>query len=223
MRAHPPAFRDRVDAGRQLAQMLRAYAQHPQGIVLGLPRGGVVVAAEVAHALRLPLDVLVVRKLGVPEQPELAMGAIGGDKVQLWRALIEELGITEAEIAQVIARESQELKRREHLYRRDQPPLNLAGKTVIVVDDGVATGATMRVALQVVRQHRPARVVAAAPVMSPESAKLLAKDADEVVSVIASHEGRSVGAWYEDFAQVDDDTVVALLAQFRSPAPGSTV
>ncbi|MCS7323761.1 MAG: phosphoribosyltransferase family protein [Thermoflexales bacterium] len=217
MGVHPPAFLDRVDAGRRLAQKLLAYTGHPHGVVLALPRGGVVIGAEVARALHLPLDVLVVRKLGVPEQPELAMGAISGSKVELWRGLIEELGITPSEVALVIEREAQELRRREQRYRSGLPPLDLEGKLVIVVDDGVATGATMRVALRVVQQHKPAYVIAAAPVMSPESAALLEKDANLVVSVILSDEGRSVGAWYRDFSQVSDEEVITLLAQFRNP------
>ncbi|MCS7226244.1 MAG: phosphoribosyltransferase [Gloeomargarita sp. SKYB31] len=211
-------FANRAAAGRQLAQRLKHYAGHPEGIVLALPRGGVPVGAEIAQSLQLPLDVLVVRKLGVPGQPELAMGAIGNGKVVLWHRLIEELGITDTEIKAAIAKETQEVHRREQCYRAGNPPLELHNRVVLLVDDGVATGATMLVAVHVVRQHQPARVVVAAPVIALESLATLRREADEVVHLVAPLELDGVGLWYDDFRQLTDAEVIETLERLRRPS-----
>ncbi|MCS6782636.1 MAG: phosphoribosyltransferase [Gloeomargarita sp. SKYBB_i_bin120] len=206
-----PAFRNRVEAGRQLAHRLEHYARHSNGIVLALPRGGVPIGAEIARYLHLPLEVLVVRKLGVPRQPELAMGAIGGGEVVLWQALINALGITDEEIRAVIARERQEVDRREQRYRAGRPPLALHNRVVILTDDGVATGATMLVAVRVVRRHQPERIVVAAPVIALESLATLRQEADEVVYLVAPLELDGIGLWYEDFRQLTDEEVLKTL------------
>jgi predicted phosphoribosyltransferase len=205
-------FRDRASAGRDLADRLQRYAGHDDVVVLGLPRGGVVVAAEVARALDAPLDVYVVRKLGLPDQPELAMGAIAsGGVTVLNHDLVALLGIDPKVIEAVAARESQELARRDVAYRRGRPPRALDGKTVLLVDDGVATGATMRAAVAALRQLGPARVVVAAPVMSREAHATLARAADEVECLSQPEPFFGVGAWYSDFRQTTDDEVRDLL------------
>ena len=208
-------FRDRVDAGTQLARSLEHLrAEHP--IVLGLPRGGVPVAACVAEFLDAPLDVVLVRKLGVPSQPELAMGAIGEQGVRvLNRDVIDAAAITPEEVDTVERREREELDRRARRYRGDRPPVPLEGRLVIVVDDGLATGSTARAAVEVVRAYGASRVVVAAPVAPPETVAALARVADEVVVVAQPARMWAIGAWYEDFAQTDDDEVVRLLAVSR--------
>ncbi|MEN9207759.1 MAG: phosphoribosyltransferase [Gloeomargarita sp. GMQP_bins_120] len=206
-------FANRTAAGRELAPHLETYAHHPQGLVLALPRGGVPVGAEIARHLHLPLDVLIVRKLGVPGQPELAMGAIGNGKVVLWRNLIAELGITEEDIQTAIAQETQEAQRREACYRAGYPPLDLHDRLVILVDDGVATGATMLVAVRIVREHQPQRLVVATPVIALESLATLRREADQVVYLIAPLDLDGIGLWYEDFRQLSDREVVETLAQ----------
>ena len=169
VRAKPGLFRDRREAGRRLAERLTAYANRPDVLVLALPRGGVPVAYEVARALGAPLDVFVVRKLGVPGYEELAMGAVAtGGVCVLNHQLVERLGIPEQVINAVAARERQELARRERLYRGGRPPPDVRGRTVILVDDGLATGATMHAALEALRQQNPARIVVAVPVASPD-------------------------------------------------------
>lgn len=205
-------FRDRIDAGQQLASRLMKYAGRQDVLVLGLPRGGVPVAAEVARALRAPLDVFVVRKLGVPGHAELAMGAIasGGVRV-LSDALIDELGIPRAAVAQVAAREHLELERRERLYRGDRHPPVLQDRVVIVIDDGLATGATMEAAVEALRVHRPSRIVVAAPVGAPETCRRLASIADEIICVQTPAPFNAVGLWYENFAQTTDEEVTALI------------
>ena len=217
--APPRPFHDRFEAGRVLATRLSAYAKRPDAIVLGLPRGGVAVAYEVARALNLPLDVFIVRKLGVPGQEELAMGAIasGGVRV-LNHAVIGALGLSQAEINEVIRREDQELRRREEQFRGRRPPLNLKGKTVIVVDDGLATGATMWAAVTAVRQQEPAQVVMAVPVAAPDECDAFKQIADDVVCAITAEPFHAVGLWYQDFPQMTDKEVRALLAQ-KSPSP----
>jgi predicted phosphoribosyltransferase len=209
-------FHDRFEAGRMLASLLTAYANRPDAIVLGLPRGGVAVAYEVARALHLPLDVFIVRKLGVPGQDELAMGAIasGGVRV-LNHAVINALGLGQAEIDQVIRREEQELRRREQQFRGERPPLQLKGKTVIVVDDGLATGATMWAAIAAIRQRGPAKIVMAVPVAAPAECEAFRQIADEVVCAVTAEPLHAVGLWYEDFPQLTDEEVRALL----SPSP----
>jgi predicted phosphoribosyltransferase len=181
-------------------------------VVLALPRGGVPVAFEVAHALDAPLDVFVVRKLGVPRHEELAMGAIatGGARV-LNDEVVDRLGITPAVIELVAAREAAEVARREHLYRGDRPAPDVAGRTVILVDDGLATGATMRAAVSAVRQQSPATIVVAVPTGSAETCRDLRTEADDVVCLISPDPFLAVGYWYDDFGQVSDDEVRALL------------
>ena len=211
-------FRDRVDAGRHLATRLGSYAGRHDVVVLGLPRGGVPVAREVADALNAPLDVFLVRKLGVPGHPELAMGAIaaGGIRV-LSEDLISELGIPRALVEATAAREHLELDRRDRLYRGGRPLLPLRGCTVVVIDDGLATGASMEAAVAALRQLEPARIVVAAPVGAPETCARLARVADEVVCAHAPQAFRAVGLWYEQFDQTTDDEVIALLGRARAP------
>lgn len=208
-------FRDRVEAGTQLARSLEHLrGEHP--IVLGLPRGGVPVAACVAAHLDAPLDVVLVRKLGVPSQPELAMGAIGERGVRvLNRDVIDAAAITPEQIDAVERREREELERRARRYRGDRPPVPLDDRLVIVVDDGLATGSTARAAVEVVRAFGASRVVVAAPVAPPDTVAALADVADDVVVVVQPARMWAIGAWYEDFAQTDDHEVVRLLAVSR--------
>jgi predicted phosphoribosyltransferase len=205
-------YTDRVEAGEELARHLRRYGGRAGVIVLGLPRGGVPVAAAVASALGAPLDVFVVRKLGVPGHRELAMGAIasGGARV-LNHDLIDRLGIAPLMVATVIAEEESELARRERLYRQGRPPLTLEGKTVILVDDGLATGATMQAAVMAVRELSPARVVVAVPVAAGDACRHLEHFADEVISARTPRNMMAVGMWYLDFAPTSDEEVQALL------------
>lgn len=205
-------FQDRREAGRLLAARLEEYRARPDCLLLGLPRGGVVVAAEIARALGLPMDVCLVRKLGAPFQPELAMGAVAfGGVLVLHQDLIDGWGITAAAVDRAIAREREELQRRESLYRAGRPPLDLYGKTVILVDDGIATGATVEAAISAMRQMRAGRVVVAAAVASAATARRLARVADEVVCVLMPEDLCAIGEWYEDFDQVTDGEVLSLL------------
>jgi len=210
----PQRFRNRTDAGRQLAEKLAAYADRPDVLVLALPRGGVPVGFEVARALGAPFDVFLVRKLGVPGYEELAMGAVatGGVRV-LNDEIVRGLGILEREIDAVVARELQELARRERLYRGDRPPPDVAGRTVILVDDGLATGATMRAAIQALRQQHPARIVVAVPTASPDTCEALKAEADDVVCAMTPEPFLAVGHWYDDFTQTTDNEVRELLAR----------
>lgn len=216
-------FRDRQDAGQQLARMLAKFDHAGDTIVIALPRGGVVVAFEIAAALHLPLDVCIVRKLGVPWQPELAMGAIamGGVEVIHWD-LITALGIRQQEIDQEVALERIELNRREKGYRGDRPWPGLIGKTAIVVDDGIATGATAVAAIRALRLQGVKRVVIAAGVAAPSSLGRLSPEADEVVSVIEPARLSSIGEWFEDFTQVTDAEVQTLLTQSWAKHPASS-
>lgn len=205
-------FQDRREAGRLLAARLEEYRGCRDCLLLGLPRGGVVVAAEIARALGLPMDVCLVRKLGAPFQPELAMGAVAfGGVLVLHQDLIDGWGIPAAAVDRAIAREREELQRRESLYRAGRPPLDLYGKTVILVDDGIATGATVEAAISAMRQMRAGRVVVAAAVASAATARRLARVADEVVCVLLPEELCAIGEWYEDFDQVTDGEVLSLL------------
>jgi putative phosphoribosyl transferase len=209
-------FADRGEAGRLLAEGLAKYAGREDVVVLGLPRGGVPVAAEVARGLRAPLDVLVVRKLGAPGQEELAIGAIGEGGVRVLNAgLVRSLGLGEEEIGRIAAREERELERRVAAYRGDHKALEVEGKIVIVVDDGVATGATMRAGLQALRAMGAAKIVAAAPVGAADSVAGLERDADEVVVLEVPDWFHAVGQWYENFGQTTDDEVREVLARHR--------
>lgn len=205
-------FRDRQDAGRQLAAALAAYANDRAVLVLGLPRGGVPVAYEVARQLHAPLDVFVVRKLGVPGHRELAMGAIasGGVRV-LNRDVIDLLQIPESIINAAAADEQKELDRQHRAYRDDLPFPNLAGRIVIIVDDGLATGSTMRAAIRAVRQSGPRRIVAAVPVGAAETCRDLRGEADEVVCAIVPDDFHAVSLWYDEFSQITDQEVRDLL------------
>jgi putative phosphoribosyl transferase len=205
-------FHDRHDAGRALAPLL-AHLRDADVVVLGLPRGGVPVAAEVARSLDAPLDVIIVRKVGVPGQPELAMGAVGEDGVRVVNDEIVRLaGVSAAEFAGVEQREREELRRRATRFREVRPRVDLSGRVALIVDDGIATGSTARAACHVARAHGADRVVLAVPVAAPESVRALSDDADEIVCVHQPAWLRSVGQWYDDFRQVDDQTVVDLLA-----------
>jgi putative phosphoribosyl transferase len=212
-------FRDRREAAALLAERLRRYAGRDDVVVLGLPRGGVPVAFEIARGLGAPLDVFLVRKLGVPGHEELALGAIatGGVRV-VNRRVVEHLGLTPEVIDAIAAREWRELERRQRAYRDDRPPPDLTGRTVVLVDDGLATGSTMWAAVQAVREERPARVVVAVPVGAPDTCAAFWEVADEVVCLLTPEPFGSVGAWYEDFAQTSDEEVRELLAQAAAPA-----
>jgi putative phosphoribosyl transferase len=214
--AQPGRFADRSDAGRQLAAQLLPLADE-RPLVLGLPRGGVPVAEEVAALLGVPLEILVVRKLGAPHNPEYGIGAIaeGGAKVfdQEALALLE---ISGGELTRIVERETAELRRRVEAYRGDSEPISPRDRTVIVVDDGVATGVTDTAALRAVRRGRPRRLVLAVPVCAPDSLARLREEADEVVCLVAPPQLRGVGQWYEDFGQVSDAEVVAALLRARS-------
>ncbi|MGP0063748.1 MAG: phosphoribosyltransferase [Isosphaeraceae bacterium] len=208
----PTRFRDRSEAGRLLASRLDAYAGRADVLVLGLPRGGVPVAFEVARALRVPLDVCVVRKLGVPGHEELAMGAIAsGGAWVLNDDVIQALNIGGHTIRDVAERELEELKRRERAYRGDRPALDVHGRTVILVDDGIATGSTMRAAIDALRRLGPARLVVAVPTASPSTCDEIGQTVDECICMITHDPFYAVGAWYEDFSQTTDDQVRDLL------------
>lgn len=207
-------FRDRIEAGEALGASLSAYRDRDDVVVLALPRGGVPVAREVARALGVPFDVFVVRKLGVPGHEELAMGAIAtGGVRQLNRDVVDALGIPANVIDEVAAREQIELDRRERDYRGSRPPRSLVGKSVILVDDGLATGSTMRAAAIAVRQQQPARIIVAVPVGAPSTCAELATVADHVVCVRTPNPFVAVGLWYRDFTPTTDDDVRRLLEQ----------
>ena len=216
-----PPFQDRADAGRRLAERLRSF-EPENPIVLGLPRGGVAVASEIARALSAPLDVFVARKLGAPAQPELGIGAIAPRGVRILDTMaVDILGITPEEIEVITARETVEMDRRLQLYRDDRPPIDIADRTVILVDDGLATGVTARAAVQALSLSHPRRLVLAVPVCAPETANLLRSEVDNFVCLLMPDRFRAVGLWYEDFEQLTDDQVIALLnrAGSRQPAP----
>jgi len=211
-------FADRRDAGRQLGERLRPFA-YENPLVVGLPRGGVPVAREVARALHAPLDLLAVRKLGAPHNPEYGIGAVaeGGARV-IDPEAIAILGLRNGVVEQIAARESAELERRAALYRDDRPPLSVSGHTAIVVDDGVATGVTDSAALRALRRMGPRRLILAVPVCPPDSAHRLRDDADEVIALQQPPRFFGVGQFYEDFSQVDDQEVVSILAEFDHAA-----
>ncbi|MCV7221347.1 phosphoribosyltransferase [Mycolicibacterium elephantis] len=206
-------FSNRQEAGEVLAEELAPYRDKDNVLVLGLARGGVPVGWHVASALRAPLDVFLVRKLGVPHWRELAMGAIAsGGGVVINDSVVRSLGITDEQLQEVIERETEELHRRERVYRGDRPPVDLAGRIVILVDDGIATGASMLAAVRAVRACDPARVVVAVPVGPPSACRELGAEADEVVCVTMPPGFEAVGQVFEDFRQVSDDEVRELLA-----------
>ena len=212
------SFRDRMEAGRRLGKrLLDEGIADP--VVIGLPRGGVVVAAEVARVLHAPLDVVVVRKLGAPGRPELGIGAIseGGIRV-LNDELIDLLNVNGSELAEVEARESEELTRRVLIYRGDRDPVPVAGRTAVIVDDGLATGSTARAALRALRARKPARLVLAVPVSARDTARALLEEADEVIALELPVGFGSVGQWYGDFRQTEDEEVIRLLDEFQDAA-----
>lgn len=212
-----PIFKDRIDAGQHLAaELVHKHYKEPR--VLALPRGGVPVAYEVAQALGAPLDVCVVRKLGFPHQPEFAMGAIAEGVTILDHDLVRMMNVSEHAVDAVVAAERSELQRREHAYRPGLPPLDVKDKTVIIVDDGLATGATMRAAIAAVKNQGPAHVVVAAPVGAPDTCQALRAEADEVICLATPDPFSAVGLWYASFPQTSDDEVHRLLAAAKGNA-----
>lgn len=201
-------FRDRIDAGKRLAKELSSQRDRADAVVLGLPRGGVIVAGAVAEALRVDLDVLLVRKLGVPGNEELAMGAIASGGVRVVnRDVLRWLGIPDRVVDEVAAREMRELERRERAFRGDRPPVDPRGKVAILVDDGIATGATMRAAVSALRTAEPGRIVVAVPVAPPDACAQLENEADELVCLARVEPLGTVGSWYLDFPQATDGEV----------------
>jgi predicted phosphoribosyltransferase len=210
-------FRDRKDAGRRLAEDLMEYAPREDVVVLGLPRGGVPVAYEVANALGAPLDIFLVRKLGLPGHEELAMGAIASGGVRVLNPeVVQALDIPERVIDAVAQREQNELERREKAYRGDRPKPELEGKTVILIDDGLATGASMRAAVAGLRVQHPAKIIVAVPTAAPETCEAFEDTVDEIVCATTPQPFYGVGIWYQDFAQVTDEEVRQLLQHSKS-------
>ena len=207
-------FRNRRDAGRVLAQKLSAFANRSDVLILALPRGGVPVAYEVALALNIPLDIMIVRKLGLPGREELAIGAIASGGIRVVNDdIIRVLSIPKEIVNVVVQRELQELERREHMYRGDRPAPDLRDRTVILIDDGLATGASMRAAVAALRSQHPARIVIAVPTAAPEACKALEFDVNEIVCAITPEPFLGVGRWYEDFSQVTDEQVQKFLLE----------
>jgi putative phosphoribosyl transferase len=205
-------FRDRAEAGGALAERLRDYRGRDDLVVLGLPRGGVPVAFELAQSLRAPLDVFVVRKLGAPGQEELALGAIASGGVRVINdVVVRELGLDEPDLERATAVAERELRRREQLYRNGRPPVDVAGRTAILVDDGLATGASMRAAARALRPRNPERVVVAVPVAARQTCKELASEVDEIVCLETPTPFLAVGSWYDEFGQTSDEEVRELL------------
>jgi putative phosphoribosyl transferase len=213
-------FRNRIEAGRLLAEKMSSYANQPSVLVLGLPRGGVPVAFEVAKALRVPLDVFVVRKLGTPGRPELAMGAIatGGVRV-LNQEVVGALRISAEKIDAVTADETRELERRELAYRGSYSVPEVRGKTVILIDDGIATGSTVRAAVCALKAQHPARLIIAVPVAADSAYRELRPEVDEIVALMTPEKFYGVGEWYQDFSQTSDTQVTDLLRQAQSWQP----
>lgn len=214
MHAHYARFPNRTVAGQQLAARLTSYADRSDMLVLGLPRGGVPVAYEVAKALHAPLDICLVRKLGVPAHKELAMGAIAAGGVRVLNYdVVSWLGISGKTIDEVAAKELKELQRRDRAYRGDRPQPEIRDRTVILVDDGIATGATIRAAIAVIKSQQPARLIVATPVAPPSTCEELKAEVDEVVCLMTPELFYAIGLWYEDFSQTTDDEVRELLAR----------
>jgi putative phosphoribosyl transferase len=209
-----PYFLDRYDAGRRLAEALSSYAGQPDLLILALPRGGVPVAYEMARALHAPLDVFLVRKLGFPGHPELAMGAIatGGVRI-LDRQLIRMCGVPAEEIERVTEAERREMERRERLYRDGRPPPDVSGRTVILVDDGLATGSSMRAAVEALREEGAKKIVVAVPVAARDTCAAMKDEVDEIVCARTPEPFRAVGIWYADFSETTDDEVRELLSR----------
>lgn len=208
-----PIFQDRVDAGKKLAPLLTKYKDVPDTIIIGLPRGGVVVAYEVAHFLDKPLEVICPRKVGAPFNPELALGAITDTGLGYFNNdLIQSLGISQKYLEQESAKEQAVSKRRLELFRKDKPPIAFAGKTVIIVDDGLATGATMKAAIMSIKGQKAAKIVVAVPVSPPDTAAEIATMCDECITIATPWNFQAVGQFYEEFAQTDDREVIELLA-----------
>jgi predicted phosphoribosyltransferase len=216
-------FANREAAGRDLGRALLRLGLRGKLVVLGLPRGGIPVACEVGAALRAPVDALVVRKLGAPFNPELALGAIAFGGVTVYNDdLLAEFGLCEADLAPIRARELEELQRRERVYRRNRPPLGIADATVIIVDDGMATGATMHAAVMATRALNPARIIVAVPTAASDAVGRIERVADQVVALEAPEPYHGVGAWYAEFRQLTDAEVIAALASAAAApaAPG---
>ncbi len=214
-------FADRATAGVELARKLLKQHLQPPVLVLGLPRGGVPVAYEVARLMNAPLDVMLVRKVGMPGQPELAIGAVASGNITVHEAqMAAEIPDFERMFERIAQEQRHELERRERLYRAGQPPLELHGKTVILVDDGLATGSTMLAAVRAARQGGAATIVVAAPVASAEAAQLVAAEAEHVIILEVPRAMFAIGSWYEDFEQLEDRTVCELLALNRKSASG---
>lgn len=212
-------FHDRRHAGRLLAERLTAYRGHPNVLVLGLPRGGVPVAYEVARALAAPLDVFIVRKLGLPGHEELAMGAVASNGTRVLNDdVVRAYRISHETLDAAAERELQEIRRRERAYREDRTPPEFGGKTLILVDDGLATGSTMRAAVRALRQHHPAKIVVAVPVAASSTCDRIGAECDEIVCLSTPEPFYAVGLWYDDFAQTTDDDVRQLLAESPHPS-----
>lgn len=208
-------FPNRTEAGRMLAQQLKSYANQENLLVLGLPRGGVPVAFEVAKALNAPLDICIVRKLGVPGQKELAMGAIAAGGIGVLNYdVINTLGIDKEVIQVVAAEELQELERRDRTYRGDAPPINVKNKTVILIDDGIATGSTIRAAIAILKQQQPTKIIIAIPVAPASTYQELKSEVDEIVCLQIPELMSAIGLWYDDFSQTTDEEVSQVLANF---------
>ncbi len=216
-------FRNRGEGGKRLAALLCHYADDPSAVVVGLPRGGVVTAYEIAKALDLPLDVLVVRKLGAPGQEALTMGAIAAGGVRVINdEVIDTLQIAPYQIDEAADREEKEVERCQHLFRGDRPDLDCKGKTVIVADDGLASGSTLRAAIEAIRRQKPERIVLAVPVGLPSTLERFEKEVDEIVCLATPEPFRAIGFWYDEFEPVDDDDVIDLLQRASSRAPAKS-
>jgi len=212
-------YKDRMQAGQLLAKKLKQYANEPDAIVLGLPRGGVIVAYEVAEQLGLPLDIFLVRKLGVPGYEELAMGAIASGGTRIMNDdVLRMANIPQSAIEAAVQKEGRELERREKAYRGNRPSLDVRNRTVILVDDGLATGATMRAAVAALRKQRPRRIIVAVPTASPDTCENFRTEVDDIICAMTPTPFHAVGEWYEDFPQNTDEEVQLLLRTARHSA-----